>query len=127
MIEQVIRNFAEQFTFDPEITNEGSLEKNSYVIAGMGGSHLAGDLIQAWNPKINIVVSSDYGLESIPDEVLQNSLIIASSYSGNTEEAISVFNEAVQKNVSSVRPGDGRPPSDDLSLSFFTLYVFRKI
>ncbi|MDP6704638.1 MAG: hypothetical protein QF775_04090, partial [archaeon] len=101
MIEQVIQTFSEQFAYNPEIANADKLEKkDGYVVVGMGGSHLAGDLIKTWDPKIHIVVYSDYGLNGIPDSVLENSLIITSSYSGNTEETVSVFEEAIQKGLS---------------------------
>jgi glucose/mannose-6-phosphate isomerase len=64
----------------------------------MGGSHLAADLLKTWNPSLNLVVHHDYGLPSISGG-LENYLIIISSYSGNTEEAIDGFNQAVSKKL----------------------------
>ncbi|MDP2734601.1 MAG: bifunctional phosphoglucose/phosphomannose isomerase, partial [bacterium] len=69
------------------------------VIAGMGGSHLAADIMQVWDSSLDIVVQSDYGFSGIPGSVLKDSLIVASSYSGNTEETLSVFEEAQKRGL----------------------------
>ena len=68
------------------------------VIAGMGGSAIGGDvvrlLLSSYN-NIPITVSRNYNLPSWVDE---NSLVICSSYSGNTEETLSSFDDAKNKN-----------------------------
>lgn len=62
------------------------------VYAGMGGSALAALLVQSW-PMIRLPfeVIRDYAL---PSYVGEKTLVIASSYSGNTEEALTVLGEA---------------------------------
>lgn len=65
----------------------------------MGGSHLAADLIKTWRPDFPLTVWSNYGLPPAPLGVLKKSLLIASSYSGNTEETISAFSEARKKRI----------------------------
>ena len=88
-MEQSIRDFPKQFEYNPVIENEANLKRqDKFVVVGMGGSHLAADLLKAANPLLDIIIQKDYGLPDISDEELKNRLIIASSYSGNTEETI---------------------------------------
>jgi len=66
-------------------------EINSVVIAGMGGSAIGGDVVSILekdNINIPFTVSRGY---SIPNWVNENTLVICSSYSGNTEETLSVL------------------------------------
>ncbi len=86
-----IANAAEQLLWKPEIERPADFSKlNHSIVAGMGGSALAADLIPAIWPEIKIHTHRDYGL---PFNT-QGALVIASSYSGNTEEAIDVFRSA---------------------------------
>ncbi|MBI2644186.1 MAG: bifunctional phosphoglucose/phosphomannose isomerase [Candidatus Wildermuthbacteria bacterium] len=99
-MEKAIREFAKQFAWEPFIENEHKLRRTGkYILAGMGGSHLQGDLFQTIVPGFDLSVHQDYGLPSWPMEVLEKALVIASSYSGNTEETLSVFREAIVKGV----------------------------
>ncbi|MFY9457754.1 MAG: bifunctional phosphoglucose/phosphomannose isomerase [Candidatus Spechtbacterales bacterium] len=92
---EAIKNFPKQFEYEPRIENGENLKRRAiFIVAGMGGSHLAGDIVQAWSPSLDVIVHSDYGISRYPKSVLANALIIASSYSGNTEETISAFREA---------------------------------
>jgi glucose/mannose-6-phosphate isomerase len=64
---------------------------SSVVIAGMGGSAIGGDIVRRLalaESKAPVWVHRDYGLPAFVDE---NTLLIASSYSGNTEETLSAF------------------------------------
>src|SRR3989338_6318508 len=98
LMEQAIRNFAKQFEWEPKIENEDKLVRTGkYLICGMGGSHLAGDVFQTAANGFDLSVHQDYGLPAWPDDVLKKTLVIASSYSGNTEETVSAFEEAVKK------------------------------
>jgi len=97
-MEEAILNFAKQFEYEPEIENADKLQKlQKFILAGMGGSHLQGEILQAVCPTLDLVVHRDYGLPELSESALKNSLIIASSYSGNTEETISAFEEAIEK------------------------------
>lgn len=90
-----IKNFPKQFEYEPVVENAEYLKKyTKFAVLGMGGSHLAADLIKAWNPFFDIIVHSDYGLPEMRREVLEKTLIIASSYSGNTEETLDGFVQA---------------------------------
>ncbi len=67
------------------------------TVAGMGGSAIGGDLAAALladELKVPMSVHRDYGL---PAYVGRDSLVIASSYSGNTEESLSSFEEAQRR------------------------------
>jgi glucose/mannose-6-phosphate isomerase len=64
------------------------------LIAGMGGSGIAGFLFSEIYSKKPVIVLNTY---SCPDFVNNKTLFIAISYSGNTEETISCANEAKKK------------------------------
>jgi glucose/mannose-6-phosphate isomerase len=69
---------------------------NKVVVLGMGGSAIGGDLVRTLvqeELKIPLIVHRDYGLSPFVDE---NTLLIASSYSGNTEETLSGFEPALK-------------------------------
>ncbi len=97
---ETIKNFNRQFLYEPEVKNQQKLTgKKSFVVVGMGGSALAPLLLKTWQPSLDIEVNRDYGLPRIPEEELENKLIIFSSYSGNTEEVIDAFSETRGKNL----------------------------
>lgn len=67
------------------------------VVAGMGGSALAAEFIRSWlisRLPMPFEISRDY---SLPGFVSGDTLVIASSYSGNTEETLSALTEAENK------------------------------
>lgn len=97
-MEETIRSFAKQFEWDAKIENEKKIKRTGkYILCGMGGSHLQGDVMQNAYTGLDLSVYQDYGLPAWPDKVLKDTLIIVSSYSGNTEETISAFEEAIKK------------------------------
>ncbi len=100
MMSETIKNFNSQFVYEPKISNKEKLATPKwYIVAGMGGSHLAADLLKVWNPRLPLFIHRGYDLPKVPDEILNNSLIIASSYSGNTEEVLDVYEEAKKSNI----------------------------
>jgi glucose/mannose-6-phosphate isomerase len=67
---------------------------SNVVIVGMGGSAIGGDMVRRLalaESKVPVWVHRDYGLPAFVDAT---SLVIASSYSGNTEETLSGFTKA---------------------------------
>jgi glucose/mannose-6-phosphate isomerase len=67
------------------------------VVAGMGGSAIGGDLVRALaadQATVPIIVHRDYGL---PAYAGAHTLVLASSYSGNTEETLSAAEEAQRR------------------------------
>lgn len=70
---------------------------NSVLICGLGGSGIGGSIINLLlKSEINIPVTTtnDY---SIPNFVDENTLVIASSYSGNTEETLAAVKEGTKR------------------------------
>lgn len=97
---ETIKSFNKQFSFIPKIENEKNLEKRrKFIVVGMGGSHLSAGLLKIWNPYIDIIAHQDYGLPAMEEEELKNRLVIAISYSGNTEEVIDAFEKAIEKKI----------------------------
>lgn len=66
------------------------------IILGMGGSAIGGTIVRHLalaESKVPVWVYQDYDLPPFVDE---NTLVIASSYSGNTEEILSTFTESLK-------------------------------
>ncbi len=88
-MQEAIKNFPKQFSYQAKIENKKYFKASKdFIVLGMGGSHLAADLLLAIKPELNIHVHQDYGLPTWPLNKLKNYLVIANSYSGNTEEVI---------------------------------------
>jgi glucose/mannose-6-phosphate isomerase len=66
------------------------------IVAGMGGSAIAGDLLNCYAAEIPILVNRDY---KVPDYIDKDCLVIANSYSGNTEETLEAYEDAMKKNA----------------------------
>lgn len=95
MMSDAIKNFAKQFSYEPIIENgDGFAPKKKIIVVGMGGSALAAGLLKTWNPNLDIRVHRDYGLPFISTEEKADTLVVASSYSGNTEETIDAYEQA---------------------------------
>jgi glucose/mannose-6-phosphate isomerase len=99
MLPQDIKDYASQFNYQPVLENAGKLKKKfgKFIVVGMGGSHLAADIIKAWHPELDLTIWANYGLPKLNEKVLKESLIILSSYSGNTEETLDAFAAASAK------------------------------
>ncbi len=85
--------------------NIGDLKSKKFrnvIVSGLGGSAISADLIKNFlkdELKIPFSVNRNYILPTYADK---NTLLIISSYSGNTEEAIAVFNKGVKNKCSTV-------------------------
>ncbi len=82
-----------------KVANFSSVPKNisSVLICGIGGSGIGGTITSkaiADACKVPVITCNDY---HIPAFVNENTLIIASSYSGNTEETLSVVKAGIAK------------------------------
>ena len=68
------------------------------LVTGMGGSAIAGSLLQSYcsekAPLLSVQVSKGY---EVPGNVDKSTLVIAISYSGNTEETLSAVKSAMRK------------------------------
>ncbi len=68
---------------------------NKVIVLGMGGSAIGGDLVSSLllpEARLPIFVQRDYYLPPFADE---QTLVIASSYSGETEETLTAFEQAL--------------------------------
>ncbi len=74
-------------------------ECTGVVVLGMGGSAIGGDLVRSYlSGKLSIPMSINRSYE-LPSFANEKTLIIASSYSGNTEETLSAFEQSVAKKL----------------------------
>jgi glucose/mannose-6-phosphate isomerase len=75
-------------------------EIDEVVFAGMGGSAIAGIVMRDYfndiDSNFKITVANDYHL---PRHISKKALIICVSYSGNTEETLSMFKDAQRKKI----------------------------
>ncbi|MDB3906279.1 bifunctional phosphoglucose/phosphomannose isomerase [Crocinitomicaceae bacterium] len=101
-MKQLIEAFPANITEALEIAQNSSISGDygnvsNILICGMGGSGIGGSLVQTWladELKVPVSIAKDY---SIPNFVNENTLVIGSSYSGNTEETLSAIEEAQKK------------------------------
>jgi len=144
---QLLLNFHSQVDTADEIVKKAQLKLdaskiNNILYLGMGGSAIAGDLLidVFFNDlKVPLNVIRSY---SIPNFCNKNTLVITSSYSGDTEETLSAVNSAQETGaqVIAITSGGemdkiarknnwnllelpkGFPPRQALGLTFFSLY-----
>ncbi len=80
--------------FSPKITFK---EIRNIVVAGMGGSAIGGDVCRVFLSNeltVPFVVIRNY---TLPNWVDEHTLVICSSYSGNTEESLSAYEDAKER------------------------------
>lgn len=121
---------------------------SSIVFAGMGGSAIAGDLILGYGfdqLQMPFLIHRGYSLPSFVNEI---TLVIVSSYSGNTEETLHAFKRAeenhakilvitsggklgelaIQKKYPVILLPQNYPPRQTLGYTFFSLiHLFRRL
>tara|TARA_B110000003_G_scaffold111663_1_gene114329 strand:+ start:273 stop:1232 length:960 start_codon:yes stop_codon:yes gene_type:complete len=89
-----IKNFPVQVSDAIRDTKELSINLDKIhriVIVGMGGSAMAGLIMKDVSPHLEIIVERNYFPNAVIDE---NTFLIISSYSGNTEETLSYYSHA---------------------------------
>jgi glucose/mannose-6-phosphate isomerase len=103
MMDNLIANFTKQMGKALEIGKMMKLsprhrEIRNVVVAGLGGSGIGGNLVAeliSKKMKLPFMVCKDYFLPHFVDE---HTLLIASSYSGNTEETLHAMEEGMKRN-----------------------------
>ncbi len=117
---QSIYEFSDHLVKALEICKAIAL-KNQYsdihnvVVAGMGGSAIGGDVARLLcknELKVPMVVSRNY---TLPGWVNENTLVICSSYSGNTEETLAAFEHARVKGAQIVGISTGGTLSEKMA------------
>src|SRR3954470_6820894 len=98
-MKNLVENFPKQLTEAYEIANKASLSPKSdiqnIIVTGLGGSGIGGTILSeliADACPVPILINKDYFL---PAFVNSNSLVIISSYSGNTEETLEAMRQAI--------------------------------
>ncbi|KJS05752.1 MAG: hypothetical protein VR77_07490 [Flavobacteriales bacterium BRH_c54] len=103
-MKELIEDFTKHIEYSVELNKNTALTAsnkvfNNVLICGLGGSGIGATIITqvvADNAKLPILVNKDY---KIPQFVNENTLVIACSYSGNTEETLEMLSQAEQKNA----------------------------
>ena len=101
MMEKLISAFPANITEALAIAKNSTFtqpsnEINNIVICGMGGSGIGGKMVAKWvedELNVPVYIAQDY---TLPGFVSKNSLVIGSSYSGNTEETLASIEEAIK-------------------------------
>lgn len=95
---ELTENFPNQVRESIEIADKSMLTAakgiKNIVISGLGGSGIGASIVSNWvydSCKLPITINKGYFL---PNFVKKNTLVICSSYSGNTEETMHVFYQA---------------------------------
>jgi len=92
------------------------------VVCGMGGSALAAHVVQSVAPlKKPLLIVNDY---SLPEWSNENTLVILSSYSGNTEEVLSCAKLAEERNCKIVGITSGGKLAEWLNEKTHVAYIF---
>lgn len=103
-MDDLIQGFTAQLTRAIEIGEGAKIGKNKFpirnvLISGLGGSGIGGTILSNVlrdDVAMPIIVNKEY---QIPAFVNENSLVIISSYSGNTEETLSALMQAFKKDA----------------------------
>jgi glucose/mannose-6-phosphate isomerase len=97
---QLIKDFPQQMRHAIELGENISIKTTFFVpiqnivVSGMGGSGIGGDLLsELMEGEIKVPIIGNKGY-TLPSFVGANSVVILSSYSGNTEETLSVGQQA---------------------------------
>jgi glucose/mannose-6-phosphate isomerase len=99
----VLYDFPVQICNAVDIANRVTVNKiktariNNVIVNGLGGSAIGGDLLRSYTAseiKVPIYINRNY---TLPAFAKRDTLAIISSYSGNTEETVSAFKEALAR------------------------------
>ncbi len=78
-----------------KINQDDFPEIKNIVVIGMGGSAIGGDLVRSYLASSLLVPFQVIRNYSLPEYVDDETLVIVSSYSGNTEETLSALDDAI--------------------------------
>ena len=83
-----------QLKWSPNVEGGAIPPAEHFLLCGMGGSALAGGLILACDPNLPLTLHRDYGLPFKSESDQAGTLVIISSFSGNTEETLDAYRTA---------------------------------
>lgn len=101
-MQEILQNYSRQISEALQLGTDVDIGRdiNKIVVAGMGGSAWPGDILAAILAEdgvgIPVFVVRDYHLPAYVDD---KTLVFAVSYSGNTEETILMYSDALKKKV----------------------------
>lgn len=101
---EVLKQFPQQIkdaiNIGKNIKQEFKVNTNKIAVLGMGGSAIGGDLLKSYSESTkgaDHLTINVYRKYDIPATIDENTFVIASSYSGGTEETINAFRQALTK------------------------------
>jgi len=142
---ELIESFPEQINFGLDLSERFEMCRgatpSAVLIAGMGGSGIGGRIVSQYlqsTCNLPILTVNDY---SLPHWCDKNTLVILCSYSGNTEETISVMRYAIEReckiacvtsggtiaelaetnNLPCINIPGGKPPRSQFALAYIQL------
>ncbi|MBL7155329.1 MAG: bifunctional phosphoglucose/phosphomannose isomerase [Candidatus Portnoybacteria bacterium] len=94
---KIILDFPQQFEQGLELARQIKVEGkfDNVIVSGMGGSAWPAEILATWLD-LPIQVNRNYQL---PPQATKKTLAIFSSYSGNTEEPLAAYQEAIKKGL----------------------------
>lgn len=120
----VVSKQSQQLTYTYDVQLPALEGIQNVVLAGMGGSALAASYIHSWpGLKLPFEIVRDY---QVPAYVGPQTLFIASSYSGNTEETVSAFEQAQSRGAKIVVTAGGGKLEQLANAQRFPLFVMPK-
>ncbi|MFQ3597472.1 MAG: bifunctional phosphoglucose/phosphomannose isomerase [Chloroherpetonaceae bacterium] len=96
-IQNLYQQFETAFTILNEKSKISKSKVKSIVVTGLGGSAIGGDLVRTYvsgECAVPILVNRNYTLPAFVDA---STLVVISSYSGNTEETLSAYHDAIKR------------------------------
>ncbi len=100
-MKELVQNFSAQLREAKNIADKALVTPGKHiqniVISGLGGSGIGGSIVSELisdSCKVPVIINKDYHL---PDFVNTTTLLIISSYSGNTEETLSALEQGMSK------------------------------
>jgi glucose/mannose-6-phosphate isomerase len=110
-MKELVESFVQQLHHAYEIAEKSVISEgrniHNIIITGLGGSGIGGTILSELvsdTCSLPILVNKDYFLPAFAN---QQTLLIVSSYSGNTEETIQVMQEAIKRGVQIVCVSSG--------------------
>jgi len=124
-----LNDFTSQISFVLNTYKDHGFKPNDFsniIIGGLGGSGIGAQIVKAWffdKIEIPIETIADYNLPAFANK---NTLVILNSYSGNTEETISLFSEAKEKGCTIICIAAGGKLAELASENKLTFYALEE-
>lgn len=104
---QLPEQFAAMLQQGVSLPSKYQQDYQNVMVTGLGGSAIGGDILRSYalsRARIPVIVNRDY---DIPAFINDSSLVLATSYSGNTEETMSAYQQAREQGASVIAVTSG--------------------